>query len=107
MTKKTNVIELSRRARIREMDDAVLEFWSDVYLAAGGHDAFGVPFERFLESPHAFLSQSEADALLPNAEFLPLLPEQERVIARLEGRENENRSDFGRFSERRRLMAGR
>ena len=71
---------------MRTFDDHSLEFWGDVFQACrlAGE---GVSFEDFIIGPQRVLQDFGMDDAVEILEsgFLPLLPKQARVRARLEG----------------------
>jgi len=70
---------------MRTFDDHSLEFWSDVFQACR-LASVDVAFEDFLSDPQRILQDFGMDDAMEIMEsgFLPLLPKQARVRARLE-----------------------
>lgn len=72
----------------RPLSDRDLDFWGDLYVLGRLGERLGVSFEDFVRSPHEHLRRAGMEDAPERMEmgFLPLLPEQERVIDRLHAR---------------------
>lgn len=63
--------------------DDYIERWGRLFVLRELHMQYGIRFETFLRHPHAYLHQIAMHAM-PSGDYLPLLPRQRAVQARLD-----------------------